>query len=179
MADSASGSGRRRSATPLSGRQRSPLHILLLLTLALAIGAVALFLWKPGLMDDGSLFAGRWQFDEETRVWMERTCVDIAFADTASAAVTIEVEDDRAQIRFSDVSRTRLGGTLRRGRLDARQLIPTSEVGRFCGRQTTIDISWRIAKNRPDEIVGRWATPGCDVCPERRFSASRDEQLSP
>ncbi len=180
MAVPASGSDAHGSSPPRSDRQRPAAYVLLLVVLVIGTGTVAFFvLWKPILPNDGSSFAGRWQFDEETRGWLERTCVDIAFSDTASAAVSIEVDDDRAQIRFSDVNRTQLGGVLRRGRLDVQQLIPTSEVGRFCGRQTTIDISWRVVEDHPDELVGRWTTPGCDVCPERAFSASRAEQLSP
>lgn len=166
-----------RSTNLFSGRRRSPIRTFGGILSLLIVAAAVYFIWIAGGSDNDSL-AHTWLLDDETRAWMERTCVDLTFAETTVAAVSIHVEDKQSVVQFNDVKQTRLVGTHGRRQLSVRQIIQTSEVGRFCGGQTTLDISWRVAKDRPDELVGRWATPACEVCPVRRFRAMRAERPS-
>lgn len=178
MAHVPSGPNSRRSARssePSSLRRSSLLRILAVILSLLGVAAVVYYVLPFDDSEPDGVIAGHWLLDEDTRAWMERTCIDLAFADTTEAAVFVDLENAQAIVQFNDEKRTRLVGMHGRRQISVRQFIQTSEAGRFCGGQTTLDISWRVVNDRPDELVGRWATPGCEVCPARLFRALRSE----
>ncbi len=158
-------------------RSRLGLAITAIVAVAIA-GGVAYWLWSAPVGETEHAISGRWLLDEDTRSWMGRTCVDLVFADTRQATVAIESQDNGVIVRFNDVKKTRLTAQYRGGRISARQIVSTSEVARFCGSQTVLDISLRLTRGGPDELVGRWTTPRCEVCPARSFRAVRLEPTS-
>jgi hypothetical protein len=117
---------------------------------------------------------GTWEIDAETQEWLPRSCVDLDFADGATAFV-VSREGDEMTVRLGDRRQTTFRGTFRDYVFDSRQVVPTSATGRFCGSETTVRLRLDYRSAGPGALVGQWQTPDCEVCPDRRFGARRSE----
>lgn len=149
----------------------APLSRLLLASTCLLF---ALLTGCRGGSGEADALLGAWQIDAETQEWLPRSCVDLDFTDAATAFVVAR-DGDEMTVRLGDRRETTFRGTFRDDLFDSRQLVPTSNTGRFCGPETTVRLRLDYRSAGPGALVGQWQTPDCDVCPDRRFGARRSE----
>jgi hypothetical protein len=127
----------------------------------------------PGAEGEGTSLLGHWRLDAVTREWVPRACVVLAVGDLENAAIEVSEEGEQAVVRLLGTPPTTFTGSLRERTFDGRQILPTSETGRFCGRETAVILRLRLERGDPDALRGTWETPDCGVCPDRPFGATR------
>lgn len=114
---------------------------------------------------------GTWTVDAETQEWLPRACVVLDVSNPARATFDLTHEDDALYVHFRNPARTVWRSAVRNGAFEGLQILPTTETGRFCGRETPVRLELREV--RPGILRGVWRTPECDVCPDRHFGATR------
>jgi len=119
---------------------------------------------------------GTWQLDAETREWLPRACVRLGFPDPATATFDVEQAGDEVVVRLNTPHRTAWRVRSRARGIEGQQVVPTTETGRFCGRETPVWL--RLRETSPGVLTGVWKTPECDVCPDRPFGATRVPSLT-
>lgn len=150
------------------------------LVLGLACVAMACGLPADEPPDDAGLtvtdefpLLGHWLLDEETREWLPRACVVLDIRNTDEASLEILHVENDALVRLNDVRETTFAGPIRARSFTGRQLLPTTSTGRFCGGEITVRLRMHLVAGEPDRLQGVWQTPGCELCPDRRFGAER------
>jgi hypothetical protein len=151
----------------------SPLVRALALLLVLLAGGCRQERPPPEADGEAASLLGRWRLDAETREWVPRACVVLTVDDLENAAIEIAQEGGQAVVRLLGTPPTPFTGSLRDRTFDGRQILPTSETGRFCGRETAVILRLRLERGDPDGLRGTWQTPDCGVCPDRPFGATR------
>lgn len=116
---------------------------------------------------------GTWVLDDETQEWLPRACVVLDFASAEEATFDVAHEAEALHVRLNDPNRTTWRSSGYDTKFDARQILPTTKTGGFCGRETIVRLRLRDAG--PGVLTGVWQTPSCNVCPDRHFGAVRLE----
>lgn len=119
---------------------------------------------------------GHWLLDEDTRDWLPRACVVLDIRNTDEASLELIHVEDEALVRLNDVRATTFAGPIQTRNFTGRQLLPTTSTGRFCGSEIIVQLRMRLVSGDPDRLEGVWQTPGCELCPDRRFGAVRVSQ---
>lgn len=142
--------------------------------IALVIGGIAYAVSQRFLLPAEDVFVGEWVLDPETTSWLGRTCALMEFPD-GPPRIEIDLRNGDVAVRFNNRLETVFVGRMQTGRVVARQMIPATDTGRFCGDPLNVRLRLNIGVLEPDELQGHWRIPGCDVCPDQSFNATRAE----
>jgi hypothetical protein len=114
---------------------------------------------------------GTWVLDAGTQEWLPRACVVLDFDVPEQASFELSHQGGHLFVRLGTPTHTTWRSPARSRVFQGQQVLPTTQAGRFCGRETAVRL--RLWATSPDTLVGVWKTPGCDVCPDRHFGATR------
>lgn len=130
---------------------------------------------RPETPEDPELASlmGRWQLDVDTREWVPLACVVLNIDDVDNASIEVIEEGSDVVVRLLGTPATSFVGSFREHMFSGRQILATTETGRFCGRETPVRLTLQLERGDPDRLRGTWQTPDCDICPDRRFEAVR------
>lgn len=117
---------------------------------------------------------GAWVFAETTLDGFTRSCAPLLF-DGPATFTADRRPTGRVRLAFGDLDGTML--TLRAtapDRLAGRLTMPTSEIGRVCGRELQVDVRLRVEGTGSEQtLVGRWQPADCAICPGVDLHARR------
>jgi hypothetical protein len=116
-------------------------------------------------------FLGEWHLDEASSSFINRGCFSLEL-DSSIAKFEITKHKTNYLIRINNSTNTLWQSALSKKYISGSQIINTSDIGRFCGEQTTVRLILRLDPESRNRIIGILKT-SCTPCPDIDFVAYR------
>ncbi len=117
--------------------------------------------------------SGNWTIEKQTQSKIQSNCMNIIFS-KHNAGFNIEQSGKFLELTFSDASNTKLEGELENDSLKFIGTVPSgSGISKSCGNKLQVELKLKLIKkaSSPEEFIGVWTTPNCNICRNVIFSA--------
>lgn len=115
-------------------------------------------------------FLGEWHLDEASSSSINSGCFSLELDGPAKFEIT--KHKTNYLIRINNSINTSWQSALSKKYISGSQIINTSDIGRFCGEQTTVRLILRLDPESRNRIIGILET-SCTPCPDINFVAYR------
>ncbi|MCC5850510.1 MAG: hypothetical protein JJU29_20680 [Verrucomicrobia bacterium] len=116
---------------------------------------------------------GHWELTPDSRERADRACMVLSFPPPGQPSFEIALIEPNWVLRFNDPGHTSWRGSTGTRNFTARQFLPTSSVGSFCGRQIQVQLRLHTLPDDPDMLLMEFETPDCNVCTAFTLTATR------